>query len=1140
MKSAGVRDELIRALRLDLIGPEPGSENESEELPHEPSRWYVGGFLVPFEASDDQKHDPTSSEELFAADDESGADDADVPERSSARKVFLPSSMGLSVLTPPGAGSLEAEVTWGDYRMPSAGGEGEGERGVRSAEATWKREPRRAVVALALPADGSKPATWEIPGSDGLKLVVTARPADGMEKLGLAAGTRSVSVFVVNDRRPAPEERKDEALAFQVSLALRGKEPFVPRPNTTGLGSDDWDERTADLQFRDVVELAVGHGVSARAVFESNGLCREVRTEWVPRAEVEKVEPTLLPGIELRMEALAEMPGPDALRAALAPFPDRYTEWIAKQRTTALEGRREETARVLLDEAEHVSRRIADGIDLLGSPDVLRAFQVANRAMACAARRRTARMRGVKPEELAAPTWYPFQLAFLLMNLGSLAEPESDDRGAVDLLFFPTGGGKTEAYLGLAAFTMVLRRLRSPGLSSAGVAVLMRYTLRLLTLDQLGRVAALVCALELEREADPAGLGPWPFEVGLWVGRAATPNRMGLKGDADENTARTKTLRYKNDSKRWPPPIPLESCPWCGTAFGPLSFSLIPNADRPVDLRVVCLNRRCEFTGNRPLPILTVDEAIYRRLPAFLIATVDKFATLPWLGDVGALFGKVDRHDRDGFCGPCDPGRGAKLEKGLLPPELIIQDELHLISGPLGTMAGLYEVAIDRLSTREDGGQRIPPKVVASTATIRRADAQVRALFGRQSVSVFPPPGPDRRDSFFARTVPVSEKEPRTYIGLSAQGRSLKVLLLRSYLALLGASQRLYDEAGGRELGEKNPADPYMSLLGYFSSLRELGGTRRIVEDEVAARAARYGERRRVGEGDGAFRDRAIRQEVVELTSRESTAKVARAKERLARPCDHEEHVDVALATNMISVGLDITRLGLMVVLGQPKTTSEYIQATSRVGRDDTRPGLVVTLQNVHRPRDRSHYERFEAYHASFYRSVEATSVTPFSARALDRGVAAVAVALARHGLPELSTAGGAAAMEGRRMDAGFVAETLADRAAGHDSSKGAEELETLRKRVKSLVDDLLDHWAVLARDKREKGVKLAYQARERNGPPNAFALLRDPLDPELATYPDMKKFRAQRSMRDVEPSVGLFLRRLDNQPVAEPEESES
>jgi len=1116
MRSSVVRDELIRALRLDLIGPEPGGEHEREELPHEPSRWYVGGFLVPFEAPEEQKVDPTGQEELFAAGDENGADDADVPERASARKVFLPSSVGLSVLAAAKTATLEAEVTWGDYRLPKAD---EGE--PRGKESAWTREPKRAVVALALPEGEARAVTTTVPDSGGLNLVVTARAAGGVEALGLPKGARSVSVFLVNDRKPAAEERKDEAVAFQVRLVLRSKEPLVARPNATGIDSTDWDDRVADLQYRDVFEYAVGHGVSARTEVAEDGSCREVATEWVPTAAVEKVEPSHVAGVELGMEALAATGDADALAAVLAAFPVRYGEWIARQRETKLEGKRAEAAAILLDEAKHACARIERGIGLLKEPDVFKAFRVANRAMAKAARRRSARAANVAPEAVEPPRWRPFQLAFLLMNLEGIARPGSSDREAVDLLFFPTGGGKTEGYLGLAAFTMVLRRLRNSGLSSAGVAVLMRYTLRLLTLDQLGRVAALVCALELEREAD-AALGTWPFEVGLWVGRAATPNRMGAKGDDDETTARSKTLKYKKDSKRWPPPIPLESCPWCGTQFTKDSFSLQPTSDRPTDLRVVCVSRRCEFRGDRPLPILTVDEPIYARRPAFLIATVDKFASLPWVGDVGRLFGKGEKEP-------------------LLPPELIIQDELHLISGPLGTMAGLYEIAVDHLSTREEAGKRIPPKVVASTATIRRAEAQVRALFGRSAVYVFPPPGPDRRDSFFARTVAQSEREPRMYVGLSAQGRSLKVLLLRTYLALLGASQRLFEEAGGASLGEKNPADPYLTLLGYFSSLRELGGTRRIVEDEVAARAARYGERRRAGEAAGAFRDRAIQQEVVELTSRESTAKVARAKERLALPFTSRDHVDVALATNMISVGLDITRLGLMVVLGQPKTTSEYIQATSRVGRDDARPGLVVTLQNVHRPRDRSHFERFGAYHASFYRAVEATSVTPFSARALDRGAAAVAVALARHGLAALTPAAGAGQVEAVRKDLAFVGEEMAERASRHDTEKGAEELEALRKRVKSLVDDLLDSWAVLAHEKRQNDVKLAYQAKERGGPPNAFALLRDPLDPELESLPSSaRKFRAQWSMRDVEPSVPLVLRRLDDVEVPDAEEAGS
>ena len=528
-----------------------------------------------------------------------------------------------------------------------------------------------------------------------------------------------------------------------------------------------------------------------------------------------------------------------------------------------------------------------------------------------------------------------------------------------------------------------------------------------------------------------------------------------------------------------------------------------------------------------------MDEPIYRRLPCFLIATVDKFASLPWVGEAGALLGKADRANDAGFYGASTAGKGKALDKPLLPPDLIIQDELHLISGPLGTIAGLYEAAIDTLSTREEEGHVVRPKVIASTATVRRAEAQIRALFGRSAVAIFPPPGPDRRDSFFAVTVDKETKAPRLYVGVTAQGRSLKVLLLRSYVALLSATARMYEEEGGAARGLANPADPYMTLLGYFNALRELGGSRRIVEDEVRARVATYGtKRRRLGGGAGHFVDRDIRHEVAGRTSRESTARVGRTKERLALPFSDPEHVDVALATNMISVGLDISRLGLMVVLGQPKAAAEYIQATSRVGRDDGRPGLVVTLLNLHRPRDRSHFERFEAFHASFYRAVEATSVTPFAPRALDRALAAVAVTLARHGLPRLTPSHTAGYMTEERPAASFVAEELSAWGARHNPGLPEAEIERLRTKVKSVVADILDTWAKIARDRTATG-QLGYARRERPGDKGVPPLLWDMLDPELANQPrEARKFRAARSMRDVEPNVGLWVRRLDGADV--------
>jgi len=1119
MNSLEVRAELVRALRLDLVGPEPDDDGLAREaLSQPPSRWYLTGFLVPYEAEAGEREDETSNEQLDLGVAGAGDDEA-TPEAASARRAFLPSSLGVSVLVGAGTRALHVAVTWGDYRYVKPEGEG---------SARWERTPRREELEVAVDKASGKPVSHDVPGSEGLRVVVSTRAV----ARDLPKGTRAVSVFLVNHRAPKQDVEKDEAFVFQAAIEVGSAEPFVPRPNLRGLGADDWDEQVADLQYRDTFEHAVGHGVATRAAVEG-GECRRVTTTWLPIAEVERVEAAEIADVELKMEALAELRSGDDAAARLGGIVSAYRPWIAAQRAAAPgSGPRGEAAKLVLDQASRAADRIAAGIESLRDPKVLEAFCLANRVMAVAQRQRQAQLTSVEPAQPAPPAWRLFQIAFVLMSLRGIADPSHVEREIVELLFFPTGGGKTEAYLGLAAFTLILRRRSNPGPASCGVSVLMRYTLRLLTLDQLSRAATLVCALELERQKDVTRLGAWPFEIGLWVGRAATPNRMGQVGDGDQDSARSRTIAYLNNDRK-PIPIPLEKCPWCGTKFTPRSFRLVPNQERPTDLRIGCANRRCAFTGDRPLPIVAVDEPLYRRLPCFVIATVDKFASLPWVGPVGALFGKVDRHDTNGFYGPCDPGRGARLEQPLRPLELVIQDELHLISGPLGTMAGLYEAALEALAVREESGRTIRPKIVASTATVRRADRQVKALFARSQVDVFPPPGPDRRDSFFAVTQPRSVRNARLYAGLAAPGRSPKVMLLRSYLALLGAAHRLYLAAGGKR-NARNPADPYMTLVGYFNALRELGGSRRIVEDEVRARLASYSERKRLGEAQGLFADRTIRYDPVELTSREKTSDVAEAKRRLELPRSEDESVDVALATNMISVGLDITRLGLMVVLGQPKTTAEYIQATSRVGRDDAKPGLVLTLLNVHKPRDRSHFERFEAYHASFYRAVEVTSVTPFAPRAVDRGLAGVAVGLARHGHAPLTPAAQAIAITAERARLGFVADALSRRAEAVGGLP-AEELEALRQKLLQQVKALLDEWAQIADAKRKVGATLQYQAHEATGP----FLLYDPLDPELAKLPaGPRKFRAHRSLRDVEPSVPLWLKRLDGMEIPAEDEA--
>jgi hypothetical protein len=608
------------------------------------------------------------------------------------------------------------------------------------------------------------------------------------------------------------------------------------------------------------------------------------------------------------------------------------------------------------------------------------------------------------------------------------------------------------------------------------------------------------------------------------VGKAATPNVLGRKGDDRRDSARIKVRNFKSDPRRYPSPIPLENCPWCGARFEADSFTLVPDTDAPTDLRVVCMNIECDFTRDRPLPIVAVDEPLYRRLPAFLIATVDKFAALPWVGESGLLLGGATRYDSSGFYGAVEPSRGKRLNQPLAPPDLIIQDELHLISGPLGTMAGLYETAIEALCARQLDGKTIRPKIVASTATVRRAQDQIQALFGRPQTQIFPPPGPDRRDSFFARIVPVSQVAARLYLGIASQGRNPKVLMRRVWLTLMGSAEQAYRDADGPK-NKTNPADPYMTVLGYFNSLRELGGARRILEEEVQNTIKGYGARKRVGETRGLFRDRQFSSEVMELTSRVSTDRVAEARRRLEAPFYSDQRVDCAIATNMISVGLDIPRLGLMVVLGQPKTHSEYIQATSRVGRDDKRPGLVITLLNIHKPRDRSHYERFRHYHETFYRAVEVASITPFSARALDRGFVGALIALARHIEPMLTPPRGVekiVAVDLRTSLEHRLLSAFQERVRQQPMTDEEERDERLRS-VQNRVVDILDSWRTVYESYQNSGVAMQYQQYERK---NDKPLLREMLDAKFESE-HHEKFRVNRSLRDVEPEVNLFLKDL-------------
>jgi hypothetical protein len=1095
MGSSGqeVRRHLIEALHADAIGPFGGRDTQhtsTEALPLAPSRWYLTGFLAP--QADRDIGDATEAEQMEAGSDIDEEEGGAGSEPEPKQKKQFPASLGLSVLLPPGGpDQIEVTLSFGEYFAEWHENDGKKRR-------QWRRRAR-PPIAFTVPLDRKALAEGvAVPDVDMIRIRGKLETVVGAEDQGLKTGVRGLSLFVVNERREGDKDRRDEQFLFQVELELHYAVGFVARPNRRGEKSEQWDDNVVDLQFRARVEHAVGHNVSVDVPPGQSPVTR-VRTCFMPRAEVARVRTATVDGVETRMTELAKLADPAAIRTALGKLPAAYSAWIAAQRAVPLDSAaRQETRDLLMDNAEKARKRIDDGIALLETNDAARrAFTWMNEAMAAAAIRRG----------FADPSWHLFQLAFVLLNIRSMVEPASADRQVVELIFFPTGGGKTEAYLGLIGFSLLLRRIqgRERADQGLGVAVLLRYTLRLLTLDQLGRAATLICALDRIRQANEKTLGGVRFAIGLWVGRSATANTL----------AQVKPALQEYRLARGSSPFPLAMCPWCGEAITGDSFQLLPPA-KPERVLVSCPSFKCEFSAGKNksgLPVLFVDEQIYRECPSFVIATVDKFAMMPWRGEVGMLFGRATAMSGSDVYGPMDtrvPKGATPLPDGLRPPELIVQDELHLISGPLGTMVGLYETAISALCTLRVAGEKpVLPKIVASTATVRRADKQIHALFGR-TMALFPPPGLDENETFFSCVD--TKSAGRLYVGFAGPGRPLKQLLLRAYVGLLTAAKKAHGS-------DAHAADGYMTVAGYFNSLRELGGMRRLVDDQVQSYAARQDEGRRpndhVGENPW-FAKRVVR-EPVELTSRENTGRIKESKNRLAMPFEKAESVDVLLASNMISVGIDIERLGLMVVAGQPKTTSEYIQASSRVGRNLAWPGLVVTCFNLVKPRDRSHFERFGAYHASFYRFVEAQSLTPFSGPALDRGLVGVLFALARHRFGELTPSLAAMKLMQHR---GMVDELVVEWLGRIGSAAPDGGSEDTKKRVKSRANNVLDAWEARIR---------AAQSQPRSYSPydhdkgERKPLLRTPLDEDAEKGTDDAKFVAQTSMRDVEQTAHLW-----------------
>ncbi|MGX7925485.1 DISARM system helicase DrmA [Tsuneonella sp. HG094] len=1194
---AYIRELLQLAVMDDLLGPANGPDEQIVEMSVR-DRYLVGklapqqrgeaggieGLEGPLGVEDEEepddlevhtgRHDPGAEFDGTTGKVDAEAEAAEEIDAASNQSL-IPSSLGFTFCVDGDVDQIEVDARWGQYtriydhehtktvnrKIKDADGNVVESRQEEVKAKVWQREPCGGVITLNL-TEGAISHQAPDKAHPEVRIQGTIRGKN-------ANGDRLVTVFLVNAQEE-PDENKDSGWLFQPEIHVRAvsdtKDPaiFRRRLALTGIG-DDAERDALEMIYRKQVEFAVGHGVAVHAQTETDDPERatSVRTVVMPQYEVPVTEtpglrpedrPAMRKMVEdgyLDMEALAAMERDD-LVAALSILADDYGEWIKEQaaRIGADVVGHDEQAKTALKRCDEIKKRLEEGIAVLADTSddrALKAFRFANTAMAkqrihslyALSRRRGEGKDLAEFEVRKNRSWRPFQLAFILLSLPSLADPTHKDRSkpveaCADLLWFPTGGGKTEAYLGVAAFAMAIRRLQGKlgGFDgSRGLGVIMRYTLRLLTLQQFQRASTLICAMELLRqeaiESGDESLGQTPFTIGLWVGNKVTP------GTTSDSHRAIKDIRDPDKfDAGGTSPAQLTSCPWCGCEVSDKRDIEVDTFLKRTSIYCGDKKGRCEFSRGKSskkahpgIPVVVVDEEIYHWPPSMMIATVDKFALMAWRGEVRTLFGRATIEcPRHGLLWPESDCTGRHpASKGtprseprpimpLRPPDLIIQDEFHLISGPLGTMVGLYETAIDELSGWKFDDLTIKPKIVASTATVRKAPEQVNNVFMRR-VAVFPPHGLDVADNFFSMQRPIEQIPGRRYLGVCSPGSSRPAMLIRVYTAFLTASQALFDRFG-------QAADPYLTAVGYFNSLRELGGMKRLAEDDVQTRSYRV--QMSLVDRPG-LAQRSV-SNIRELTSRVSSrdipkyldqlevkfkAKFDPAKGKYVTEWEEGEAraIDVVLATNMLSVGVDVNRLGLMVVNGQPKGTAEYIQATSRVGRSS--PGLVCTVLTWARPRDLSHYETFEHYHATFYKHVEAQSVTPFSPRAMDRGLTGALLSLVRLENDVFNPNVGAGALDKPgKPEIVRAADIIGDRAWSVSQEAAIKTLasDELKERI--------DEWA----DEAGKGGRtLAY---EKKGPKKdtMVALLRKP------GIQAWDNFTVPMSMREVEPGVRLVM----------------
>lgn len=1057
-----------------------GGENEEIITSTKPSKKYAAGLLYPQEkeiAQSIEESDIDITADTTDTEEDNQVEEKEEERTKNTRNLKKQSTMGFTFAVPDEASELMIDFKGGQYKSYTSATNLYNQhiqtKNSGYIDPWWVRKSIQSTLTVDLNRESKLDETnlkvFDLENKEvdtyNLSLYSYIRKVRLKEK---NKSLKIVTVTLSNKTFPGNEEEK---IVFQAELTASLKQQnFAKYPDASDMQADiPPEDKKFELLYLKERNYAFGHDCSTDWK-EENSKVRKIKTTFLPEYEIK----TMTPDIEINGEILeihhAKLAGAKnfvEIHNILNPLLNGYKNWYDKLYEQVVPDYYKEVKRENLEDIHIAITRIEKGLNLLKREEILKIFQLTNLAMLMQMNngkvvrrflhnKETKKLsvengpaffdnldfndfsklresinnefdNGENPSIFRNSKWRGFQIAFLLQSLESIVDKQSEERDIVDLIWFPTGGGKTEAYLGVSAFSMFYRRYLDP--EDTGVDVIMRYTLRLLTADQFQRSSRLICSMDYIRSHFTSLLGTNEISIGLWVGTSTTPNTISSAG---------KTLQSSEKEGR--NKFVIESCPWCGAE---MSIVKVNNGKHYLGyhynkkkFKTYCPNKNCHFKHH--LPIYFIDEQIYDNPPTFLIGTIDKFVQLTWKPEARSLFGINVNGDRESS-----------------PPNLIIQDELHLISGPLGSLAGMYEVVIEELCSDKRENKTSKPKILSATATIKASEKQIKSVFGKKESKLFPPSGLDINDNFFSTVLydkdTGSPAPGRKYVGVYTTTQGKLQTQVQTISSLITQTNELSEE----------DKDPFFTLLSFYNSINDIGKARILLEQDIKNNISTYYKNRNITKG------RKIRDGYVkELTSRLDSGDVSKFISDLKTRYTPKANkaIDVCLASNIIEVGVDIDRLSLMMINGQPKSTSQYIQVSGRIGRKtNERPGLVVTIYNPQNSSDKSHFEHFNEYHQKLYSQVEVSSVTPFSQFSINRGLPAALIAFIRQSF-SLKGVGQAPYPELFEDEDNQSAVrdfyiTIRDKATTIDKS----ELEYMDKKFNDLYNMLLgknyDHW---------------------------------------------------------------------------------